>query len=80
MDGHSTLIEPAFPPNDQFATELDHMSRCVLDGREPHTPGEEGLADQKIMDAIYTSAEEGRVVKLTPAAGKTRGPEPEDDA
>lgn len=80
MDGHSTMIEPAFPPKDQFATELDHMSRCVLDGREPHTPGEEGLADQKIMDAIYTSAEEGRVVKLTPAAGKTRGPEPEDDA
>jgi predicted dehydrogenase len=41
-----------------------------------HTPGEEGLQDQRIMDAIYESARTHRPVTLT-APGRTRGPEPE---
>jgi len=80
IEGHDTLLEPSFPPRSQFATELDHMARCIVDGREPHTPGEEGLQDQKIMDAIYTSAREGRVVRIAPPPARTRGPEPDDDA
>jgi predicted dehydrogenase len=28
--------------NNQFATEIDHMAECVLTGRNPYTPGEEG--------------------------------------
>lgn len=80
MDGHGTLIEPTFPPKDQFATELDHMAQCVLHNVTPHTPGEEGLQDQRIMEAIYASAREGRVVKLAAPEGTTRGPEPEESA
>ncbi len=56
--------------------EIDHMSQCVKADREPHTPGEEGLQDQRIIEAIYASAANGRMVKLSPP-GKTRGPEPE---
>src|SRR5205823_10440614 len=50
---------------DQFATEIDHMSECVVQNKTPFTPGEEGLQDQKIMEAIYQSAREGHPVKLS---------------
>ena len=49
---------------DHFATELDHFSECIMDNKTPYTPGEEGLQDQKIMEAIYQSAREGKPVKL----------------
>jgi predicted dehydrogenase len=62
----------------QFAKELDHFALCVRQDRQPHTPGEEGLQDQRIIEAIYASARSGRPVKLAPPPGKTRGPEPEE--
>ena len=60
----------------QFAAELDHMADCVLTGRKPRTPGEEGLQDQKIMEAIYLSARENRPVQLPRVEGLDafRGP------
>lgn len=48
----------------QFAAEIDHMAECILTGRQPATPGEEGLQDQRIMEAIYRSAAENRPVEL----------------
>ncbi|MDQ6762398.1 MAG: Gfo/Idh/MocA family oxidoreductase [Bacteroidota bacterium] len=48
----------------QFALQLDHMSLCVMNDETPYTPGEEGLQDQKIIEAIYQSAREGRIVNL----------------
>ncbi len=35
-----------------------------MTGREPLTPGEEGLRDVRIMQAVYRSAREGRPVSL----------------
>ncbi|WP_442786006.1 Gfo/Idh/MocA family oxidoreductase [Methylobacterium sp. C25] len=46
------------------AAELDHMAECILQSRKPHTPGEEGLQDQMLMEAIYESAKTGAPVKL----------------
>jgi len=43
---------------------MDHFSDCVLEDKRPWTPGEEGLQDQKIMEAIYESAKTGKPVKL----------------
>ncbi|TGD78830.1 Gfo/Idh/MocA family protein [Hymenobacter wooponensis] len=62
----------------QFAAEMDHFSECVMEDKAPHTPGEEGLQDHRIMEAIYQSAREGRPVKLTEVKGTDvfRGPEP----
>jgi predicted dehydrogenase len=52
----------------QFAAEMDHMAECVLTGRTPNTPGEEGLQDQRIMEAIYQSAKENRPIYLATVA------------
>jgi predicted dehydrogenase len=54
----------AVPDTNQFAAEMDHLSECIQLGKEPRTPGEEGLRDVRIMQAIYASAREGRSVKL----------------
>ncbi|QIX63424.1 Gfo/Idh/MocA family oxidoreductase [Hymenobacter sp. BT18] len=68
------------PTKNQFAAEMDHFSECILENKQPHTPGEEGLQDHRIMEAIYQSAREGRPVKLTAVKGVDafRGPEPKE--
>ena len=52
------------PVVDHFATEMDHMSDCVIQNKQPLTPGEEGLRDLTIMAAIYEAAKAGKTVKL----------------
>jgi len=37
--------------------EFDHTAQCVLNGKQPKAPGEEGLRDMRLMDAIYKSAD-----------------------
>ena len=69
-----------FPPHNQFAREMDHFAEALRAGVEPHTPGEEGLQDQKLIAAIYEAAEGGSPVKLPLVAGldTTRGPAPKE--
>jgi len=55
---------PPGPGATQWAGQLDHMAQCVLTGREPIVPGEEGLRDLRIVEAIYQSARERRRVVL----------------
>lgn len=72
------IIQHKIADKDHFSTEMDHFSDCLLENKVPFTPGEEGLQDQKIIEAIYQSAREGKPVKL-PAVSKKdafRGPEP----
>ena len=75
-DNQSTTMEPSISEVDQFATEIDHMSLCIQQNLQPHTPGEEGLQDQRIVEAIYESARTGKPVKLPPPTKPTRGPDP----
>ena len=70
--------EPALEEKDQFALEMDHFALCVQQNIAPHTPGEEGLQDQRITDAIYESARTGKAIKIAPPPGPTRGPDPID--
>ncbi len=70
------------PPKNQFAEEIDHMADCILADRKPRTPGEEGVQDHVVMEAIYESARTGKPVKLAAVSGKDafRGPMPPADA
>lgn len=72
------IIQHKLTDKNQFASEIDHFSECILEDKTPFTPGEEGLQDQKIMEAIYQSAREGRPVKLQKVDKKDafRGSEP----
>jgi predicted dehydrogenase len=72
------ISEPKPEEKNQFATEIDHFARCVLDKKKPRTPGEEGMQDMRIIEAIYKAADSGQVVKLPEVTGKDvyRGPEP----
>ncbi|MFE1602661.1 Gfo/Idh/MocA family oxidoreductase [Methylobacterium sp. ID0610] len=78
--------ERALPVHNQFALEIDHMATCILEDRSPRTPGEEGLQDQILMEAIYEAARTGGTVALKPPERTlqkgpldlTRGPAPED--
>jgi predicted dehydrogenase len=60
----NTLEEPQLPARDHFALEMDHLSDCVMNDKEPLTPGEEGLRDLKIMTAIYESAKANKTIRL----------------
>ena len=74
-------LERRLPQGSQFARELDHFADCVRQNKQPHTPGEEGQQDIRIIEALYRSAREGRSVKLEPS-GKVdafRGPPPSSE-
>ena len=60
----NAIEERTLPVRDHFAMQMDHMSGCVMDDKQPLTPGEEGLRDLKLMMAIYEAARTGKTVKL----------------
>ncbi len=53
-----------FPNLDQFAGELVYFSDCVLKDKEPEPSGVEGLADVRIIQAIYESIRTKRAVEI----------------
>jgi predicted dehydrogenase len=69
---------PKREATDQFAVQMDHMSDCIRTNKKPYTPGEEGLQDMKIIEAIYLSAQQNKPVQLERLEGKDffRGPDP----
>jgi predicted dehydrogenase len=78
VEGREQASDIQIEEKNQFTAELDHFAQCVQQNRDVHTPGEEGLQDQRIMEAIYESARTHRPVKLS-APGKTRGLEPQQE-
>lgn len=62
VDGQTQ--ETSHKAGDQFAAEIIYFSECVLTGKEPEPSGEEGLADVRIVRAIYQSAQTGKPVQL----------------
>jgi predicted dehydrogenase len=64
--------ERRFAKRDQFAPELLYFSDCVLQGREPEPGAAEGLADVRVIRALYRSAESGQAVMLQPFEKRER--------
>ena len=56
--------ERVFPKRDQFAPELIYFSDCVINDKQPEPSGEEGLADVRIIEALYRSAASGEPLRL----------------
>jgi predicted dehydrogenase len=69
---------PAIAAKQQFALELDHLADRIRTKKQPYTPGEEGLQDLRVIDAIRQSAREGKRIELPKIAATDafRGPIP----
>lgn len=78
-DGKIKRIEEmVIGETNQFAVEMDHFADCVINNKQPYAPGETGLQDHIIMEAIYESAKTGRPVSIPESnASGFYGPEPE---
>ena len=61
-----------FPKRDQFAAQIMYFSDCILKDKEPEPNGVEGLADVRIVEAIYESARMKRAVHVPELPGKKR--------
>jgi predicted dehydrogenase len=62
IDGETELS--VFKKRDQFAPELVYFSNCIVNDEEPEPSGWEGLADVRVVRAVYEAARTGRPVKL----------------
>ena len=60
------IVPVSEPAARQFTGEIDHLSRAVMEGFEPRTPGAMGLRDVALIHAIYASAERGTWVDVKP--------------
>jgi predicted dehydrogenase len=61
-----------FAKRDQFAAEISYFSDCILKNKTPEPSGLEGLADVRIVRALYESARSGKGVALPPFPRKKR--------
>ena len=70
IDLHVTIKgktrKQTFRKRDQFAPELEYFSNCILNDLTPEPSGREGVADVRIIEAIYRSANRNRAVKIAP--------------
>jgi predicted dehydrogenase len=58
--------EPDVGKVDHFGAEMDAFAECVMENKDSRTPGEEGLKDLLVMEAIYEAAKSGTTVKVKP--------------
>ncbi len=82
-EGMSGVLEQRrWSPKNQFALEMDAFAEAIRADRVPLTPGEEGLADMRLIEAIYQAAAGGSVVRLQAPAklDATRGPPPAQES
>ncbi len=77
--GHTLVLEgegkpkrETFPKTDQMAAEIEYFSECILNNREPEPSGTEGLADVRVVRALYESARRRRPVRLAPFSRSKR--------
>ena len=74
---HTLVVEDKkrvteFAQTDQFAPELVYFSDCIRSGKTPEPSGREGLADVRVIRALYRSAARGKPLRLPPFEKRTR--------
>jgi predicted dehydrogenase len=53
--GETVDFAPDDPAPRQFLREADHLANCILQNKQPKTPGQEGLRDMELIARIYRS-------------------------
>ena len=62
-NGDNTEIISTPSPN-RFAVQFDEFSECVLTGKKPEYPAEDGLRNTAVVEALYKAANSGSAVDL----------------
>lgn len=57
-------VEYTGTPVDEVREEFDYFAHCVLTGTDCEASGEDGLTDQRIIEAAYEAAETGERISL----------------
>jgi predicted dehydrogenase len=64
ISGTTPAGEMNFPQINQQARQMDDFAACIMENKPTRVPGEEGLKDMKIIDAIYKSLASGKKEKI----------------
>jgi len=64
IDGSVNDKQMPFPQIIQQAAQMDDFANCVVNNKPTRVPGEEGLKDMKVVDAIYRSLDSGNWEKI----------------
>ena len=63
MVGDDKQVEATPAPN-RFRVQLDEFSECVLTGKAPEFPAEDGLCNTAVLEALLSAAGEGVVMDV----------------
>lgn len=58
--------QKTFPRTDQFGGQIEVFAECIRHNRQPEPSGREGLADIRIIEAIFSSDARSRHVNFPP--------------
>ena len=64
LDGSVNGKQMPYPQIKQQAAQMDDFANCVMNNKPTRVPGEEGLKDMKVIDAIYCSLDTGHWEKI----------------
>jgi len=64
VSDQTSVAELGLSPVNHFAHEMDEFSECVLEDKPTTTPGEEGLRDMVVIEAINQSLLDRKPVKV----------------
>jgi len=53
-------------PVNTYRAEIEQFSRALIEGREAPVTGEDGLRNQRLLEACYESARTGKIVEVEP--------------
>lgn len=64
IDGYINDKKMDLPQINQQAAQMDDFAKCINNKKPTRVPGEEGLQDMKVIDAIYRSLASGKREKI----------------
>ena len=64
IDGYTPKGPMPYPQIVQQAAQMDDFATCILQDKQSRVPGEEGLKDMKVVDAIYRSLDSGKKERI----------------
>ena len=63
VDGQNEQTIATSAPN-RFTVQLDEFSECVLTGKTPEFPAEDGLRNTAVLEALHESSYSGQAINL----------------